>query len=246
VIQPLYQPIRPNREALGKQIAQQLEQLIFDERLLPGDKLPPERDLSDQFGVSRTAVRDAIQSLVSRGLLVSIHGRGTFVAEANPGMISEAFRLALRHDVVSIRNLHQFREIFEPEIAALAALSATEKDIRLLEDAFKAMQDNFNSPEAYAEADLHFHQTLTAATQNNLFYVLVLLVVDLLQKTRHLILQDEGAALRAQKHHADILQAIRRKDPVAARRAMNDHITQIQGELKNAGIDPLEPHPVSI
>ena len=168
VTQSLYQPIRPNREALGKQIAQQIEQLIFNERLLPGDKLPPERDLSEQFGVSRTAARDAIQALVSRGLLVSIHGRGTFVAEADPGMISEAFRLALRHDVVSIRNLHQFREVFEPEIAALAAVAATDKDIKLLQQAYQVMQDNFNSPETYAQADLQFHQTLAAATQNDL------------------------------------------------------------------------------
>lgn len=243
--QPLYQPIRSNREALGKQIAQQIEQLIFNERLLPGDKLPPERDLSEQFGVSRTAVRDAIQALVSRGLLASIHGRGTFVAEADPSMISEAFRLALRHDVVSIRNLHQFREVFEPEIAALAALAATDKDIKLLTEAFRAMQNNLDSPEVYAQADLHFHQTLAAATQNDLFYALVLLVVDLLQKTRHLILQTEGAAIRAQKHHADILQAISRQDPVAARRAMNEHLAQIHGELKNAGIDLAEAHSAS-
>ncbi|MBI1880603.1 MAG: FadR family transcriptional regulator [Chloroflexi bacterium] len=132
--------------------------------------------------------------------------------------------------------------MFEPEIAALAAMAATDKDIKLLEEAFKGMQENFNSPEAYAQADLHFHQTLAAATQNNLFYVLVLLVVDLLQKTRHLILQSAGAALRAQKHHADILEAIRQKDPQAARQAMNEHIAQIHGELKNAGIDPVESH----
>ncbi|MBI1880602.1 MAG: FadR family transcriptional regulator [Chloroflexi bacterium] len=65
MIQPLYQPIRPNREALGKQIAHQIEQLIFSERLLPGDKLPPERDLSDQLGVSRTAVRDVCATMSS-------------------------------------------------------------------------------------------------------------------------------------------------------------------------------------
>jgi GntR family transcriptional repressor for pyruvate dehydrogenase complex len=233
----LYQPIRNTNEALSKQIADQIEDLIYQERLLPGDKLPSVEALAEQFGVSRTAVRDAVQSLGSRGLLVSVHGRGTFVAEADPGMIAEAFRLALRHDVVSMRNLHQFREVFEPQIAALAAVSATPEDIALLADAFRVMDKNIGSPETYAQGDLQFHQTLAAATQNEIFRVLVFLVVDLLQETRQLILQSAGSAQRAQKHHGDILSAVRQHDPAAARQAMNEHMAQIGGELIRAGIE---------
>src|SRR5512134_999370 len=155
----LYSRVQLSR--LYEQIVEQIEQLILDGKLNPGDQLPSERELAEQFNVSRTAVREAVKALREKGLVEIEAGRGTFITHG----VSKALRHSLDWMVRSgdgnrLADLVQVRYILEPEIAALAAEMATELDIERLEHAVSVMDSAMDSADVYVEADLEFHLAL--------------------------------------------------------------------------------------
>lgn len=223
----MYSQIRSSR--LYEQIVEQIEQLILDGKLHPGDQLPSERELAEQFNVSRTAVREAVKALREKGLVEIETGRGTFITHG----VSKALRRSLDWMVRSgegnrLADLVQVRDILEPEIAALAADMATGPDIESLEQAVSVMDSALNDADVYVEADLGFHLALATATQNRLIPTLIDPIVDLLREQRKRIFLVEGGAQRGQYHHKRILDAIKKHDRMAAREAMQAHLTQVR------------------
>src|SRR5215472_14907297 len=117
---PLYRTIKSSR--LFEQIVQQVEESILKGQLKPGDQLPAERDLAQRFGVSRTAVREAVKALREKGLVEAYSGRGTFVTNGTSQAIRQSLDLMIRigrHE--GAVHLAELRHMLEPEIAALAA-----------------------------------------------------------------------------------------------------------------------------
>jgi GntR family transcriptional repressor for pyruvate dehydrogenase complex len=223
----MYSPIQSSR--LYEQIVGQIEQLILQGKLRPGDQLPSERELAEQFNVSRTAVREAVKALREKGLVEIETGRGTFITHG----VSKALRRSIDWMVRSgdgnrLEDLVQVRDILEPEIAALAAEMATGQDMVSLEQAVKVMDSALNDADVYVEADLEFHLALANATQNKLIPTLIDPIVDLLQEQRKRIFLVDGGAQRGQHHHKRILDAIKKRDPVAARQAMQAHLAQVR------------------
>ncbi len=223
----MYSRIRSSR--LYEQIVEQIEQLILDGKLHPGDQLPAERELAEQFNVSRTAVREAVKALREKGLVEIETGRGTFITHG----VSKALRRSLDWMVRSAEgnrlvDLVQVRDILEPEIAALAAKMATGQDIESLQQAVTVMDSALDDADVYVEADLEFHLALATATQNKLIPTLIDPIVDLLLEQRKRIFLVDGGALRGQHHHKRILEAIKKRDPVAARQAMQAHLAQVR------------------
>ncbi len=223
----MYSQIRSSR--LYEQIVEQIEQLILDGKLHPGDQLPSERELAEQFNVSRTAVREAVKALREKGLVEIETGRGTFITHG----VSKALRRSLDWMVRSgegnrLADLVQVRNILEPEIAALAADMATGPDIESLEQAVSVMDSALNDADVYVEADLGFHLALATATQNRLIPTLIDPIVDLLREQRKRIFLVEGGAQRGQYHHKRILDAIKKHDRMAAREAMQAHLAQVR------------------
>lgn len=223
----MYSRIQLSR--LYEQIVEQIETLILDGKLRPGDQLPSERELAEQFNVSRTAVREAVKALREKGLVEIEAGRGTFITHG----ISKALRHSLDWMVRSgdgnpLADLVQVRNILEPEIAALAAEMATAPDIERLEDAVRVMDSAMDSADLYVEADLEFHLALAGATQNKLIPTLIDPIVDLLRAQRSRIFLVEGGAQRGQYHHKRILEAIKQHDPASARKAMQAHLAQVR------------------
>jgi GntR family transcriptional repressor for pyruvate dehydrogenase complex len=222
----VYSRIQSSR--LYEQIVEQIEQLILDGKLRPGDQLPSERELAEQFSVSRTAVREAVKALSEKGLVEIEAGRGTFITQG----VSKALRHSLDWVVRfgegnRLADLVQVRAILEPEIAVLAAEKATEQDIESLERAVNVMDSAIDNADVYVEADLEFHLALASATQNHLITTLIDPIVDLLREQRKRIFLVDGGAQRGQYHHKCILEAIKKHDPLAARRAMQEHLAQV-------------------
>ncbi len=115
-----YRVVKPSR--LYEQILQQVEQAIVKGQLKPGDQLPPERDMAQRFGVSRTAVREAVKALREKGLVEAHTGRGTFVTNGTSHVIRNSLDLMSKmNQAEGSLHLAQMRSILEPEIAALAA-----------------------------------------------------------------------------------------------------------------------------
>ncbi len=223
----LYTPIHPGR--LYEQIVEQIERRILTGDLKVGDQLPPERELAEHFGVSRTAVREAVKALHQKGLVEVQPGRGTFITNGTSQAMRHSLGLMIKiGQADGASNLVEVREIFEPEIAALAATRADEEDIAAMREAVMAMDATLDDADAFVEADLDFHLALAEATQNALIPTLIDSIIDLLREQRKRIALVEGGLQRGQLHHKRVLDAIIRHDPEAAREAMRVHLQQVR------------------
>jgi GntR family transcriptional repressor for pyruvate dehydrogenase complex len=225
----VYKLVRTSR--LYEQIVQQIEESILKGDLKPGDQLPAERDLAQRFGVSRTAVREAVKALREKGLVEAYSGRGTFITDGT----SQAMRQSL--DLVAkigqpegSTHLAEVRAILEPEIAALAAIRAQESDLATMRDAVAIMDHAGQDPDAYIEADLDFHLALAEGAANPLILSLIDSIVGLLREQRLRIFKVPGGPERGQVHHKRILDAMERRDAADARSAMKAHLQQVRDD----------------
>jgi len=217
-----------------EQIVQQVEESIHKGALKAGDQLPPERELAEQFGVSRTAVREAVKALREKGLVEAYPGRGTFITDGSSYTIRQSLDRMMRSGHEGFTSLAEVREILEPEIAALATTRAGEEDIAAMREQVAAMDAAKGDPEAYIEADLDFHLALAEAADNAIILSLIDSIVGLLREQRMGIFQVDGGPERGQYHHKRILEAIEHRDPVGAREAMKAHLKQIREDSRRA------------
>ncbi len=228
-----YQAIQTKR--LYEKIVEQIERRILSGELKVGDRMLPERELADQFQVSRTAVREAVKALSEKGLVEVRPGRGTFVTNGT----SKAFRFSFGMSMIGqdggTRDLVELREIFEPEIAALAALRATQEHLDTLQEAVATMDLSLNDANTYIEADMDFHLALAEASQNALISTLIDSIVDLLREQRTAIFNVEGGPQRGQVHHKRILEAVQQRNPQAARETMRIHLQQVREDSQASG-----------
>ncbi len=227
-----------SKEELYLKVANFIQDLILSQQLLPGDKLPPERELAERMKLSRTVVREAIKALQERGLVEVVPGSGTFIStrEAVSKRVGDSLNLVFQLESKSIKHLQEVREALEISIAELAAKRAGPEHLEQMRSAIKDMDRSLDSPDEYVNADLRFHLVLAQATGNPLFVALVNSVVDLLREARLLIFESPGAPARGQKGHREILHCIERKDSKCAREAAERHLSQAYEDLK-AGME---------
>ena len=227
----MYKVVRTSR--LYEQIVQQIEDSILKGTLKAGDQLPSERELALKFGVSRTAVREAVKALHEKGLVEAYSGRGTFITDGTTEAVRQSINLMMRFDQTEgSENLAEVRQILEPEIAALAATRIQEPQLVLMREAFTVMNEALQDPDAYIEADLDFHLALAEAAENPLILSLLDSIVGLLREQRIRIFFEDGGPQRGQYHHARILSAIERRDAEASRAAMRDHLQQVREDSR--------------
>ncbi len=223
----MYKAVRTAR--LYEQIVQQIEQSIVEGKLNPGDQLPTERELAQQFGVSRTAVREAVKTLTEKGLVESFSGRGTFVtaprSQSSRKSLDSFFEIG---DLEDPGYLVELRGVIEPEVTILAATRIEEQQLAMMREAVAVMDRSMKQPEAYIEADLDFHLALAEAAGNPLILSLLDSIVGVLRRQRLGIFGVDGGPERGQLHHKRILEAIERRDPIAAHEAMRAHLEQIR------------------
>jgi GntR family transcriptional repressor for pyruvate dehydrogenase complex len=228
----LYKVIQASR--LYEQIVQQIEESILKGELKQGTQLPAERDLAKQFGVSRTAVREAIKALQEKGLVDALPGRGTFVTNGTFHSMRRSLDQIIRSgETDGGAYLVEVREILEPEIAALAAFRATDQDLAAMKDAVEVMNQAGQDSDAFIEADLDFHLALAEAAGNPIVLSLIDSIVGLLREQRLRIFRIEGGPERGQHHHKRILDAIQRRDTQGARAAMEAHLSQVREDSRN-------------
>src|SRR5712672_4383559 len=150
---PVYRTVKTSR--LFEQIVQQVEDSILKGQLKPGDQLPAERDLAQSFGVSRTAVREAVKTLCEKGLVEAYSGRGTFVTNRTSHAMRQSLDLMIRvSQQEGSTHLAGLRQGLEPEIAALAASRIEEQLLTTMRESVTAMDRSLHDPDAYIEADL--------------------------------------------------------------------------------------------
>jgi GntR family transcriptional regulator, transcriptional repressor for pyruvate dehydrogenase complex len=229
----MYKIVRSSR--LYEQIVQQVEESIRKGAMKPGDQLPPERELAQQFGVSRTAVREAVKALREKGHVEAYPGRGTFITDGTSHAIRQSLDRMIRIGQPEGSGfLAEVREILEPEIASLAATRADPQDLAAMREPIAVMDEARKDSDAFIEADLDFHLALAEAAANPLILSLIDSIVGLLREQRMRIFLVEGGPERGQYHHKRILEAIEHHDPVGAREAMKAHLRQVREDSRNA------------
>lgn len=236
----IYTPVQAPK--VFERVAVQIEQRILDGDLRSGDRLPTERELAEQFQVSRTAVREALKILAQKGLVDMRPGRGTIVIDGAHEALQDSLGLVMRlklGEVGGSTSLMEVRELLEVGIAALAAERATAQEIAALHTAVQVMDAHLDDAEAFIAADNRFHEALAQATQNTLILTLVKSIVHLLSEQRKHIFATPGAPQRGQAHHKDILAAVIRRDPQAARLAMRAHLLQVREDVGTSSCEGL-------
>jgi GntR family transcriptional repressor for pyruvate dehydrogenase complex len=219
-----------------------LESRLLDGTWMSGARLPAERTLAEELGVSRGTVREAIGRLAARGLLVSRRGSGVFVTDRlQAGFVSPWRQLIADHPEIR-GDVLEFRRVLETSTVQLAALRADRADRRRLADIVKRLQaahrDGDRNGEAKADAD--FHEAIAEASHNTMFRHLHAGVIRMLRE--HIALNIDQMRVRSDAvsetllvQHLAIWDAIRRGDGGAAGSAMCVHIDFVRERLGMAG-----------
>jgi len=222
--------LKIQRKRFTDQIIENLIAMIASGELKPGDKLPPEPQLMEQFGVGRSSIREAIGALELIGVLTVRPGHGTHVTDSTDKVQSKSIGLSLitiGHE--KIRELVEARVELEQDIVRLAAERATEEDIADIKAQQKKLISAAKSGPKLIAADLGFHSALAKASHNS---VLMRFLSELRQPMRHWMEQkakyDWGYDQVVEEHEA-ILSAIEAHDPETAQSAMRVHV-EMSGE----------------
>jgi len=208
---------------LSDKVADMMLETILSNRLNVGDPLPSERELGEQFGVSRTVVREAVRALVAKGVIEVRSGSGLRVAAVNATAVSESMSLYLRDGRLDFEKVQEVRALLEVHLAGLAAERASEDDVAALRKIHTRMQDEMTDVEALARDDLEFHRLIASATHNELFLLLLDSIGSSLIDIRRSNL-GSGSTPMTLKQHQAILERIAERDPEGARAAMNTHL----------------------
>jgi GntR family transcriptional repressor for pyruvate dehydrogenase complex len=218
-------------------IAATLERRILEGSLKPGDRLPPERELAVDLGVSRPSLREAIQKLASKGLVQSRQGGGTYVTAALESTFFDPWQDMMGAHPNLREDMLEFRRMLEGQAAEWAAERATEADLTRLEQSFNALRNAFESGSAdlRSDVDIAFHQAVGEAAHNVLLGHLSAALLRLMHDNIRLNLGElqgvPAAGRLLMTQHAAIYNAIVERKPVAARSAAETHIDFVRETL---------------
>jgi GntR family transcriptional regulator, transcriptional repressor for pyruvate dehydrogenase complex len=215
-----------SRNKVYQEVAKQLERRIAEE-LKPGDLLPPERQLVQMLGVSRSSVRDAIRSLELRGLLEPRQGIGTVVCSPDAAP-DNPLATALLEKRKMVADLLDMRNMIEPPLAGRAALHISRDEIAEMEEILVRQEAKVRGGNLGIEEDSEFHYSIALASNNTAVLKVVDVLMDLLRETRERTLQVERRQEKSLAGHHRILSALKRGDAAAAEAAMRQHLHEVE------------------
>ena len=213
---------------LHEQIVIQIQALIDKGRLKHGDQLPPERELATIFKVSRHSVREAIRILEQKKVLKSRPGSGTYIILEDESSVVDILARAINQAKHTLSEIFQFRELLEPQIAGLAAQSATEEDRLILQDILQRQHNALDNNTVSRDLDQDFHRALAKATGNSVLLQVIELLDHIFLKSRHESSQSPHRNRMSLKGHQEILKAVIDEDPKTARKLMTGHLNAIR------------------
>lgn len=218
---------------LSDEIVRQIKEALFAGKLQAGDKLPTERELAERFATSRASVREALRTLEPEGLIRVKKGAegGIFIADIDHRPAAKSFQTLLQLRKVSISEIAEARLIFEPQAARLAAERAKPGDLRELEEEIRKMEAAVESKALPRFYDLKFHLLIARAARNPILELLAESMLGVAARTITEIHPSRDTLRHVLKRHRGILEAVRRRDPEAAGKAMLEHIVDVQTRL---------------
>lgn len=219
---------------ISEEIANQIKHLIVDGKLKPGDRLPPEREMIKQLGVSRPSLREALNSLVTMGFLEVRQAKRTFVKSVTSKLIDDPLALLIKADEQKIFDLIEVRKAIETWAAYHAAQKASEGDIQQLAIIIGEMEKAFEEGRSWEKEDADFHLAIAKATHNTIHMHIMSGIYDLLRESMSKIFTDREKVKKLMTHHQQIFNAIKNRSPEKARQKTLDHLNFVESEVKKS------------
>jgi GntR family transcriptional repressor for pyruvate dehydrogenase complex len=225
------------RRRVFEAVADTIRQGIFAGKLLPGHKLPPEREMASRYQTSRVALREALRALENEGMIVIKRGfgGGAFVSDFDNALkaLRESLNTVVKLGQAKSVHLTEVRRILEPQIAQIATLRATPSDLRDIEAVVLAQEEELRTSKLSRRYDMEFHRLVVKATHNPVLAVVVNAINDSLRESifRSKLSQDMRA--RVVDNHRTIFEALRDRKSEEAQKSMSDHVLAVQGHLES-------------
>ncbi|MCB8817347.1 FadR/GntR family transcriptional regulator [Desulfosporosinus shakirovi] len=223
---------KPQRTS--QEVLKQINSLIIEERLRPGDRLMGEREMAGELGVSRTTLREALRTMEFLGWVEIKPGGGTFIRNAQLNDVISPLALALSVEPTRIEELWETRITLEVECAGLAALRASEEDLQIISHALRDMKSSLEDLDAYAKADMRFHFLITQASQNSmmnrLLQTFVVHILELIKKAGPLRFSHDIGGLCTIQEHISIYDAIVSHNVEQSKILMRKHLEGSRSE----------------
>jgi GntR family transcriptional regulator, transcriptional repressor for pyruvate dehydrogenase complex len=228
-----FKPIKQPR--ISEEVFNQLKEAILSNTFRAGDKLPSERDLAEQFQVSRVAIREAIRALENNGFVSIRQGAagGAFVTDLTFEQLDNACLDLFLANKISIQELQRVRIIIEPEVARLATLNATPEFAKRLQEAFEAEHPPGASLTEDIASATKIHFFLAEMCGNRFLEAIVNSVIKLNAKILEEIKPNPPYSIHPPGLHRPIVEAVLSRDPMAAYEAMKNHATIFYENLIN-------------
>jgi GntR family transcriptional repressor for pyruvate dehydrogenase complex len=224
------------RNTAPEMVVEQILQKVAAGELVPGSRLPSQRDLAVSFGVGRSSIREALNALAVMGYLDVQHGRGTFIAAEIPGADPSFSKLEAALKAGRLIDLIELRESIEGKAAELAAERAEGRHLDLLRQALGEMEASREDYERFLEADLVFHRVLAEAGGNEVLSEMLRFLLEKVVshhealKTGRLSADYRARSIRTLR---EVLACIGREDGPGAAQSIRDHLNAIRRELKD-------------
>jgi len=226
-------PVR--RLTISDEIAEQIKELIFNGALNPGDRLPPELELAEKFGASRSSVREGLKALSYIGL-IDRSKEGTFVSTEPFRSYTDPMILKLVLKRINLECLYEARKVIEIPLAGMAAERRTIEDLKDMEKCIEAMSTWVGNPELFGEEGLDFHLAVASASQNRVLYESIYAIKSLQMVSNREVVQSKEIFNSTLKYHAEIFEAIKSGNAEAAKDLMLMHILHVEKELEKLGM----------
>ena len=224
-------------QKIQNEIISKIRDLINYKNLEPGDKLPSERTLSDKFGVSRSNVREAIQTLEFYGLLKSKPQSGTFVADIGQVAMNGMMEDILRLQEPDFKSLVETRILLELKTCRLAALRRTDENLEEIKEALNAYESKVVDGKSAVEEDLLFHLAIARASGNSTINTLMLVITPgIINNFEKYHVCDKNRAFLGIQEHRAIYEAIKEQNPQLAKEKMKEHFKDLYQFCYNKSI----------
>ncbi|HEY7061059.1 MAG TPA: FadR/GntR family transcriptional regulator [Chloroflexota bacterium] len=218
---------------LSDQVVEQIQAAIFARQWKPGDRLPPEKELAEQFGTSRATIREAIRGLELAGLLKTRPGAGggPFVVEPTYQLIGNNLRSLLHMNQFDLGELFDVRLVIEPRVAELAAVHASDADLETLADNLAEEDALVRAGQEASTRHTRFHFLLARASGSNLLAILISAILDLMTTFDASHPTTIAASAHMVADHRGLLDALRAHDPERVRCLMQQHLEATRTQL---------------
>jgi GntR family transcriptional regulator, transcriptional repressor for pyruvate dehydrogenase complex len=224
------------KQSLAESVSLEILEMIRAKKIQPGDKLPPERELATMMGISRPSLREALRALSIMNIVEIRQGDGIYVTSLKPADLVEHLEFVFSLDDSTVIQLFEARKIVEPGIAELAAINATEEDLKVLQELRTRSIENAGNLEKFLTVDIQLHGKIVEMAHNPILKRIHSSLTQLSSASRLRTGRIPGVIPRTVTDHDAIIHAISNHDPQQARQAMYDHLNFVEESFINTAV----------